>query len=101
MLILLFCIFIKTQTDRQTSVVTVPKYLYSVTIPVKIHGSRYQRKHKNMLIKKRTLFINKVKHKENVQTSMPFFILKYSFYASNKSIKNSKQVSPKFNLYFN
>ncbi len=32
-------------------------------------------KHKNMLIKKHTIFINKVKQIENVQKSMPFFIL--------------------------
>ncbi len=33
-----------------------------------------------MAIKKHTIFINKVKQKENVQKSMLFFILKYSFY---------------------
>ncbi len=26
----------------ETSVVTVPTFLYSIPIPVKIHGSRYQ-----------------------------------------------------------
>ncbi len=43
-----------------TNVATVPTFLYSVQIPVKIHGSLYQfwqqRKTQNMLIKK-TLFL--------------------------------------------
>ncbi len=46
------------------SVVTVPKFQYSVPISVKIHGSRHQsktQKHANK--KKQTIFINKVKLK--------------------------------------
>ncbi len=49
---------------------------------------------------KNTIFINKVKQKENVTKSMPFFILKYSFSTSNKSLKKSKQVSPRFLFVF-
>ncbi len=40
------------------------------------------------------------KFKQNVQKSMPFFILKYSFSASNKSRKNIKQVSTKLNFVY-
>ncbi len=43
------------------SVVTVPKCLYLVPIPVKIHGFGTKAKHKNMQIKKHTIFINEVK----------------------------------------
>ncbi len=54
------------RNDR-ISVVTVPKFLYSVPIPVKIHSSRYQfryqSKTQNMLIKKHIIFINKVEQK--------------------------------------
>ncbi len=70
------------------SVVTVPTFLYSVPIPVKIHGSRYQRKTQKMLIKKHTIFINK-----NQCNSLYLSIV--------ISMKNSKQVSPKFNWSFN
>ncbi len=46
------------------SVVTVPKFQYSVPILVKIHGSRYQSKTQKHANKKTpTIFINKVKQK--------------------------------------
>ncbi len=35
-------LFSKSKTHSITSVVTVPKFQFSVPIPVKIHGSRYQ-----------------------------------------------------------
>ncbi len=47
-----------------TSLVTVTKFLYSVPMPVKIKtvlGAKA--KHKNMLIKNHTIYINKVKQK--------------------------------------
>ncbi len=53
------------QIYHYISVVTVPKCLYLVPIPVKIHGFGTnfgtKAKHKNMRIKKHTIFINEVK----------------------------------------
>ncbi len=52
-----------------------------------------------MLIKK-TLFINKVKQKKITQINAILLYLSKVFSASNKSMKNSKQVSPKCNLSY-
>ncbi len=38
-------------------------------------GTSAKAKHKNMLIKKHTICINKIKQKLNVQKSMPVFVL--------------------------